>query len=183
MRPSVGASSPIRMLKNVDFPQPVLPTMATTSPRSTSKSSRSIATTASPEPFWRNTFRSARTRMPSLFWLGSPTAAIRVPLFPTGSLGFIWLGSPTAAIRVPLFPTGSLGLIWLGSPSAAPRTSLFAPDQEPSLHGRHRDVGRHEDQHEHHGPREDVRHGERLVRLHERVADARGGADQLGHRD
>jgi hypothetical protein len=59
--PAVGSSRPIKMLKNVDFPQPVLPTMATISPRRTVKSRRSMATTAVPDPFCRKTLRSPRT--------------------------------------------------------------------------------------------------------------------------
>ena len=46
------------MLKKVDLPQPVFPTMATISPRGTVKSRRSMATTATPDPFCRKTLRS-----------------------------------------------------------------------------------------------------------------------------
>ena len=59
--PSVGAVSPIIRSKKVDLPQPVWPTIATTSRGAMDRSSRSMATTDWPEVVWRNTLRKART--------------------------------------------------------------------------------------------------------------------------
>jgi len=49
------------MLRNVDLPQPVWPTIATMSPWRIVKSRRSIATTGLAVPVWRKTFRSPAT--------------------------------------------------------------------------------------------------------------------------
>ena len=59
--PSVGGSSPIIMSKKVDLPQPVWPTIATTSRGAIVRSSRSMATTAWPDVACRNILRRPRT--------------------------------------------------------------------------------------------------------------------------
>src|SRR4029453_10087499 len=91
------------MLKKVDFPQPVLPTMATISPRLTVKSSRSMATTAVPDPFCRKTLRSARTWM-SINVGGSDAAPPRHPPPTPHAPCSLTPALSTAAPPTPLLP-------------------------------------------------------------------------------
>src|SRR5450631_2844018 len=82
MVPSVGASSPIIRSKKVDLPQPVCPTIATTSLGAMVRSSRSMATTSCPLVVWRNRLHKPRTSIGGGLLIGATRSSCAPPQQP-----------------------------------------------------------------------------------------------------